>query len=44
VPFLHALAPNGSEPAFIVAQSIVLLVFAWLGFLAVRRFPPELHA
>lgn len=44
VPFLHALAPNGSEPAFIVAQSIVLLVFAWLGFLAVRRFHPELHA
>jgi len=42
VPALHALAPNGNEPAFIVAQTLVLLLFAWLGTLAVRRFHPEL--
>ena len=42
VPALHALAPNGNEPAFIVAQTLVLLLFTWLGTLAVRRFHPEL--
>jgi hypothetical protein len=42
VPTLHVLAPNGNEPAFIVAQSLVLALFAWLGTLAVRRFHPEL--
>lgn len=44
LPFLHALAPNGNEPAFIVAQTLVLAAFAWLGFLAVRRFHPEMPA
>lgn len=38
VPALHALAPNGSEPPFVIAQGIVLLAFVVLGFLAVRRF------
>ncbi|MGH6791662.1 MAG: hypothetical protein ACRECF_02850 [Methyloceanibacter sp.] len=42
VPALHWLAPNGNEPAFIVAQTLVLLLFTWLGTLAVRRFHPEL--
>lgn len=42
VPALHALTPNGNEPAFIVAQTLVLLFFAWLGYLAVRRFHPAL--
>ena len=42
VPTLHGLAPNGNEPAFIVAQTVVLALFAWLGTLAVRRFHPEL--
>ena len=42
VPALNALAPNGNEPAFIVAQTLVLLLFTWLGTLAVRRFHPEL--
>jgi hypothetical protein len=41
VPFLHILAPNGSEPPFIVAQTIVLLIFGVLGIVAVRRFHPE---
>ena len=40
ITFLHPLAPNGSEPPFIVAQSVALLMFVILGFLAVRRFHP----
>ncbi|WP_370537481.1 hypothetical protein [Methyloceanibacter sp.] len=38
IAFLHPLAPNGSEPPFLVAQTIVLLTFLWLGFGAVRKF------
>ncbi|MGZ5917773.1 MAG: hypothetical protein ACXWJ4_10725 [Methyloceanibacter sp.] len=38
--FLHALAPNGSESPFIVAQTIVLLIFVLLGFMTVRKFHP----
>ena len=41
IAFLHPLAPNGSEPPFLVAQTIVLLTFLWLGFGAVRKFHPE---
>lgn len=37
---LHALAPNGSEPPFTVAQGVVLLVFVALGILAIVRFRP----
>jgi hypothetical protein len=44
VPTLHALAPNGSEPPFAIAQGILLLVFVLLGYLAVRRFHPGLQA
>jgi hypothetical protein len=40
-PALHALAPQGSEPPFAIAQGIVLLLFAVGGFLAVRRFRPH---
>ncbi len=40
VVFLHALAPTQSEPPFAVAQLIVLALFVWLGYLAVRRFHP----
>jgi hypothetical protein len=36
--FLHELAPNGSEPPFVVVQLIVLAIFILLGVLAVRRF------
>jgi hypothetical protein len=38
VPFLNALAPTGSEPAFAVAQAICLAVFAYVGWLAVKAF------
>lgn len=38
LPFLHALAPNGSEPPFVVAQGLVLLIFVALGIQAAKRF------
>jgi hypothetical protein len=38
VPPLHALAPTGSEPPFLVAQIIVMLLFVMLGFRAVAKF------
>lgn len=41
VPVLHALAPEGKEPPFAIAQLIVLLLAAVSGYLAVRRFRPE---
>ena len=40
VSFLHTLAPTGSEPAFIVAQFVVLVAFVWLGFVALKSFHP----
>lgn len=49
-PALHALAPTGTEPPFVVTQLVVLIAFIVLGALAARRFrkgaPPEaaLHA
>jgi hypothetical protein len=44
IAILHPLAPTGSEPAFLVAQTIVLLAFLWLGYGAVRKFHPEVIA
>jgi len=44
IAFLHPLAPNGSEPPFLVAQTILLLTFLWLGFGALRKFHPEAMA
>jgi hypothetical protein len=38
VPALHALAPTGSEPAFLVAQLVVLAAFLALGIFATIRF------
>jgi hypothetical protein len=38
---LNALAPNGNEPPFLAAQVALLLTFAILGYLALRRFHPE---
>jgi hypothetical protein len=40
IPALHALAPNGSEPPFAIAQAVVLLSFIAAGIFAVRRFHP----
>ncbi|MFI4913976.1 MAG: hypothetical protein ACHQAR_02155 [Steroidobacterales bacterium] len=40
VPALHALAPNGSEPALVRVQGAVLVFFLITGFLAVKGFRP----
>jgi hypothetical protein len=42
VPALAALAPTQSEPPFAIAQGMVLAVFLFLGFRAVRRFREKL--
>jgi len=42
VPSLHALAPKGSEPPFVIAQLVVLVLFIWLGWRAARSFRPAL--
>jgi hypothetical protein len=44
VPFLAALAPTQSEPPFVVAQSVVLVVFVVLAIVAVRSFRPPTDA
>lgn len=38
IPALHALAPTGSEPPFLVAQCLVLAIFVWLTYAAAKRF------
>ncbi len=38
VPALHAMAPTGSEPPFLVAQLVVLVLFVVLGIAAVKKF------
>jgi hypothetical protein len=47
VPALKAMAPTQTEPPFLIAQTVVLLVFAVLTFMAVKRFriePERQHA
>ena len=38
IPALKAIAPTGSEPPFLVAQTIVLALFVALGVFAAKRF------
>ena len=38
VPALKAMAPTQTEPPFLIAQSLVLVLFIVLGVLAVKRF------
>ncbi len=38
VPALHALAPTGSEPPFLVAQVVVMVIFIVLTVFAVKKF------
>lgn len=40
VPALNAFAPTGTEPPFLVAQALTLVVFIGVGWLAVRHFRP----
>lgn len=47
IPALHALAPKGSEPPFVIAQILVLGLFVILGIVSLRRFhpmQPAIHA
>jgi uncharacterized membrane protein SirB2 len=41
IPSLHALAPTQSEPPFLTAQIVLLILFIVLGFLSVRKFHPK---
>ncbi len=38
VPALHALAPKGNEPPFLIAQLVLMAVFVFLTIIAVKRF------
>jgi hypothetical protein len=38
--FLHALAPNGNEPPFVLAQVVLMGLFVVIGTIAVRRYRP----
>jgi len=40
LPFLASLAPTQSEPPFLIAQAVVLVIFVGLGIAAVRSFRP----
>jgi hypothetical protein len=42
VSFLQPLAPTQSEPPFLVAQVLVLAIFVVLGFLAIKKFHPDM--
>ena len=45
VPSLHALAPTGSEPPFLISEVVVMAVFIALTIAAAIKFRPEpLHA
>ena len=45
VPALHALAPHGSEPPFLISQVVVMAVFIVLTIAATIKFGPDpLHA
>jgi hypothetical protein len=38
IGFLHAIAPTGKEPPFLVAQLLTLALFVVIGVTALRRF------
>jgi hypothetical protein len=38
VPALHPLAPTGSEPPFLIAQTAVMIIFFALAILAAKNF------
>jgi hypothetical protein len=39
IGFLHALAPTGKEPPFLIAQLLTLALFVVIGVTAFRRLP-----
>jgi hypothetical protein len=44
LPFLTPLAPTQSEPPFLIAQTVVLVILVVLGGVALRTFHPEARA
>ncbi len=38
IPALKETAPHQSEPPFAITQGVTLIVFVWLGIVALRRF------
>jgi hypothetical protein len=44
IPALKAMAPTETEPAFKIAQLVVLAIFIALGMMAVKRFRPSASA
>jgi hypothetical protein len=40
IPPLRALAPQGSEPPFVIAQALLLVIFVAFGVFALKRFHP----
>jgi hypothetical protein len=44
IPVLKSLAPTQSEPPFLIAQLVALVIFLVLGFQAVKRFHPAASA
>jgi hypothetical protein len=44
IPSLNALAPTQSEPPFLVAEGVVLLIFVVLGIWALIKFHPASSA
>jgi hypothetical protein len=40
IPFLHQYAPKGNEPAFAVAQGVLLIAFIGLAVAALKKFRP----
>lgn len=41
IPLLHALAPTGTEPPFLIAEGVLLVIFIVLGLTALVKFHPE---
>jgi len=41
IPFLHPLAPTGTEPPFLIAEGVLLVIFIVLGLIALIKFHPE---
>ena len=39
IGFLHALAPTGNEPPFLITQLLTLALFVLIGVVAFKRFP-----
>jgi hypothetical protein len=44
IPFLHALAPTGTEPPLLIAEGVLLVIFLVFGLIALISFHPERHA